>query len=558
MKKNIFRFFYLTAFLGILAVAQIAFAQDLFQNSLLKMDVLLTSSGGVKMNLYTNKPYNEALTVNQKGENEYVILLPETSNSMTASPILNSVAQIVKGISVKTQQYEGATKGYTKITIRTTKPIQIISQVKTLEKENLLSQNDYDELLAQVKKKETTALKPKTSAKTAAPVVKKSVPPVFVPAKVAKKYAAAPIVKQVKKVQQAPKVAQVQHPVTSVKKVSETINKPVPAETVQTSKEQIPTTETQKQNIQQETQQEVKPEPVVPSVVQQEVPATPIPTLNPPKERKLTRYIRILKDNLSLVLGFGLLAFLILLIGARRMVRNVNKQKEIFTSHLNEQPPVVKDYSEKISDDMNWKEKFQTYVEASQEEEPMQNAPEEEEVLDENADLDDLFINKPLVDEELSDEEYYGEDAYEDESAEIIEESQKESEIFSSLGSFSEVEYDNNQDVSLDELLGDEEGEEESDESGYVQEQDEFVKSEFVIDDEKGFYLVDFEDTSALVGHIDDEIFVLKRFDTKIEDKLQARLSETKGSSSSYMTRVGNFKGLVEVTPEKMNLLIEL
>jgi hypothetical protein len=87
---------------------------------------------------------------------------------------------------------------------------------------------------------------------------------------------------------------------------------------------------------------------------------------------------------------------------------------------------------------------------------------------------------------------------------------------------------------------------------------EEIVKSEFVIDAEKGFYLVDFEDASALVGHIEDEIFVLKRFKQRTNEKIQARLDETTPNSSNYMTRVGKFKGLVEVTPEKMNLLIEL
>jgi hypothetical protein len=91
-----------------------------------------------------------------------------------------------------------------------------------------------------------------------------------------------------------------------------------------------------------------------------------------------------------------------------------------------------------------------------------------------------------------------------------------------------------------------------------IEPQDEIVKSEFNIDDEKGFYLVDFEDTTALVGHIDEEIFVLKRFDKKINGPLQARLDERKENSTNYMTKVGSFRGLVEVTPQNMNLLIEL
>lgn len=91
-----------------------------------------------------------------------------------------------------------------------------------------------------------------------------------------------------------------------------------------------------------------------------------------------------------------------------------------------------------------------------------------------------------------------------------------------------------------------------------VEETDEMVKSQFIIDNNKGLYLVDIEDTSALVGQINDEIFVLKKFAEKVDAKLQARLNETKQNSSSYMAKIGNFKALIEVTQNNMKLLIEL
>lgn len=91
-----------------------------------------------------------------------------------------------------------------------------------------------------------------------------------------------------------------------------------------------------------------------------------------------------------------------------------------------------------------------------------------------------------------------------------------------------------------------------------VAQPEEVVRSEFEIDDLRGFYMVDYLDFSILVGHIDEEIFVLKKFEEKIGDKLQARLNETKGGISNYMVKVGNFKALVEVNPSDMKLLIEL
>lgn len=91
-----------------------------------------------------------------------------------------------------------------------------------------------------------------------------------------------------------------------------------------------------------------------------------------------------------------------------------------------------------------------------------------------------------------------------------------------------------------------------------VAQPEEVVRSEFEIDDLRGFYMVDYLDFSILVGHVGEEIFILKKFEEKIEDKLQVRLNETKGSISSYMIKVGRFKALVEVNPQNMKLLIEL
>lgn len=91
-----------------------------------------------------------------------------------------------------------------------------------------------------------------------------------------------------------------------------------------------------------------------------------------------------------------------------------------------------------------------------------------------------------------------------------------------------------------------------------VAQPEEVVKSEFDIDDEKGFYMVDYLDYSILVGHIGEEIFILKKFEEKIDDKLQARLNEKKGNVSNYMVKVAGFKGLVEVSALNMKLMIEL
>lgn len=80
------------------------------------------------------------------------------------------------------------------------------------------------------------------------------------------------------------------------------------------------------------------------------------------------------------------------------------------------------------------------------------------------------------------------------------------------------------------------------------------VKSSYNIDGNKGFYLVNLDGISALVGKINDEVFVLKKFDKLIDSPLQVRLDY----GSVYIVRVGGFKCLVDVTQDKMGTLLEI
>lgn len=80
------------------------------------------------------------------------------------------------------------------------------------------------------------------------------------------------------------------------------------------------------------------------------------------------------------------------------------------------------------------------------------------------------------------------------------------------------------------------------------------VKSEYNLDDNKSFYLVNNDGQNALVGKVNDEVFVLKKFDNNITDPIKVR----KDKDNVYMVKAGDFKSLVEVNDEKMGVLIEL
>ena len=80
------------------------------------------------------------------------------------------------------------------------------------------------------------------------------------------------------------------------------------------------------------------------------------------------------------------------------------------------------------------------------------------------------------------------------------------------------------------------------------------VKSGYNIDNNKGFYIVNLDGKSALIGKVNDEVFVLKRFNSNVTNPIQVRHD----NANVYMVKAGDFKSLVEVNNNKMGVLIEL
>lgn len=659
--------FYIALGFALTVFGHIAFADNAFDNNLIKMDVSENTLGGVRVNLYTSKPYSDAVSVNKKSDSEYVILMPETSNSMISSPVVKSPEGVIKNVEVKTQQYGNKVKGYTKIIISTSKPVEIIPQVQNVGSK--ITEKDYNELLSQVSKKTSTA-------KTAPVVVKKPVTKTEIKSKQAPKKETAKVgqnptiiagkqktteQKLLKKVEIKPQVAKTQQPAQKVTKKQ--VQKPVVAQKIQPKPQPVKKTQTQPAPVKAQPQAQVKPQeqPKVATTPQNVSTPQPIQTTQPTQQdnsranvhvpteentpavvktpvtlvapvaqvppavqqtpvQKLAHSIKnmikhfINNNSIYTVAGVALipiLALFLLIRIARKAASKFKNQKDEFMKNLQEKPQGVTDYSEKIDENMSWREKFQAYTDMSK------PAPEPEPTSGSETDLDSALPSSQELDELFGSESFMEEVPTEAESKEEFfeqpEKVQTQEEFIepqiempaeieeplmytqeesiapvSAVSASSLDEFDINmegideEEISIDELFGEEEIYPENfeepiqevvqesytiyEEKGIFEEfqgqeeeeEDELIKSEFNIDDEKGFYLVDFEDTTTLVGHIADEIFVLKKFDKKINAPLQARVDETKGNSTNYMTRVGNFKALVEVTPQNMNLLIEL
>ena len=79
-------------------------------------------------------------------------------------------------------------------------------------------------------------------------------------------------------------------------------------------------------------------------------------------------------------------------------------------------------------------------------------------------------------------------------------------------------------------------------------------KSNYSIDANRSIYMVDLEGISAVIGKIGEEIFVIKKFDRIVNKPMQVRLDY----GNTYIVRVGTFKCLVDVTEEKMGMLLEI
>ncbi|GEM_PF-5263809 len=82
--------------------------------------------------------------------------------------------------------------------------------------------------------------------------------------------------------------------------------------------------------------------------------------------------------------------------------------------------------------------------------------------------------------------------------------------------------------------------------------------TEVKLNDHAGIYLVNYDNFSSLVGHIDDDYFVLKKFNNVVEDKIYLKETEKTDNATRYIVRVGKNKMVVEVSDTSMSRLLDL
>lgn len=74
----------------------------------------------------------------------------------------------------------------------------------------------------------------------------------------------------------------------------------------------------------------------------------------------------------------------------------------------------------------------------------------------------------------------------------------------------------------------------------------------------KGFYLTNLEDTIALFGFVNNNVFLFNRFKDLTQINLQARFYDKNGDNDIYIVRLDSFKAMIEISDTSMKELARI
>lgn len=599
-KSNIF---------GIALILALAMPVGAVSNNLVQMDLKKSSADSVDVTLFTTNSYNDNVIVRKKSDNKYVILIPKVQSSGVNRASLNGVKDLISDVDVKT--VNDTTGGYTKVTLITTKPLNIKTNT---QKSSPVTQEDkeYNTLIAQanaIKNNIAKPAQPKTSTPKTEVTVNK-----------------APVVKEAVKVQPVKK--------EEPKKVE---NKP-----------QIKLTQVNPEDIQRQNRKEYLKRLVNEAkmdenrdvlLVPQETPELSenipdikdIETITPDiqKVSLVSKFKNRLKNAIPSKFpkaAFALIPLFALIALAKR------GRAAYIIEELPQSDISADDYSQNQYDnitnnkELSWQQKYQMYLDKSavpvarannkgnytfiktpaiQNEEIEQKRVELEKMLNDVAEVQDDVM--PEIVEVHSDDEAIhktiklkafdtrktslnmtkrgAKSRFKKYENEIPLHEQKtidlsDSALYTNPRSLKDanlkitdvdknrIKYEPKDYImsSVDEFFSIIDKEQAQKEPAamsnpIIKSKKEtqkvnnlIVKSAYNIDENKGFYVVNQGGQNALIGKINDEVFVLKKFDSNVTNPVQVRHD----NANVYMVKAGGFKSLVEVDEDKMGVLIEL
>lgn len=613
-------------------------------NNLTQLDLKRSSNNSVNVTLFTSNGYNDNVMVRKKSDNKYVILIPKVQSSGYSASSLNGVKDLVSNVDVKT--VNDTNGGYTKVTLITTKPLDI--KTNTQKSSPVTEeQKEYKTLIAQANavknnigkqepQKQQVQKTEVTVNKASTPTTTKTTTQAKAPNKEVKKASTAPkIVLTEVKPQTEDKARQ-----TRKAQLAELINEVKQeklAQTTQVPKESldniVPPAETLTEN---QAPQEVKDIKEMPKVEKASIWAT-----IKHKAKKAVKPVGITLASL-----FGLM-FILRILGA---IASATKEVQTsFVDQLAQNRSETEDTNyNNLADneDLSWQERYQRYLDASAKPVPRANnkgnytfikTPAEpvKKMNKKRSDLEKMVADVANVRRmEIEPEIVESEDeaiqksikfkAFDNHRATLdttsrdkIKSRFKKYENELPLHEQKNIELGESilhsnprrlKDATLDVADVDKNRLKFNDSDYTMSSVDEYfaildkeqptvqpviqpkieigrteksipnkvsqtnpitklrnetkssylngliVKSGYNIDNNKGFYVVNLDGKSALIGKVNDEVFVLKKFDTNVTNPIQVRHD----NANVYMVKAGDFKSLVEVTDQKMGVLIEL
>lgn len=575
--------------LGLLAPVALGYADD---NNLVQLDLKKSSQDSVDVTLVTSQNYGDNVIVRKKSDNKYVILVPKVQSSGFNAANLNGVRDVISNIDVKT--VDDTTGGYTKVTLITTKPLDI--KTRTIKSKPVTTeQKEYNTLIAQANSIKNTVSEPPKLREQKTEITVNKTP------------------KQETKQQEN----KIQQPAQSKKEPK-----------VEPKKEEVKASETSSEKIEKQNRKsdlvglinEVKAEKALEEIEQnvsdENIQNTQVSEENSTQESAKPKHSSKLPKALGL---------LILAIAGLTIIRRSNKKTKAAIQQINNKSEkinidnkITQDSYDNIINDNNlsWKEKYQLYLDQSAQ--PVSRGenkgnytfiktPAQNNIDQKRKELEKMISPEKPSEEKIEiveDKKVFSEDSaisktikfkafentnkslniakrhksksrfvkYETENPikpqrtvqlnnsplNISSRNLNEANLQVSDVDKNKIKYEPTDYImsSVDEYLNILDNEKRTTET---KKQESYftgtiVKSGHKIAPDKGFYIVNKDGKNALVGKINDKVIVLKKFENNITQPIQVRHDK----DNIYMVKAGGFKSMVEVNDENMGVLIEL
>lgn len=590
-----------------------AFAQS--GNSILSTTVRQTASNGLNITFFTKGENSEAPIVKDKGNNQYVILLPNLTDATGKQPDFRTASELVSDVHVKTIN-EGAVT-YTKVTVTTKRPVSVKAETRRtsqsvselsgvndiVSKVNLINQD-----IQASKNIQTVNVAQKSPA-----LPKMNSVQDILNNKNLISAQKAESVKPAVTITPAPKAESIAAHVPANTKVIKNDTKKLQNENIKNIRQEaVKNIDTVEKNIKNAVADNI--------LVNEEEPEVALPPLNneaetvkeivPPK--KGMNFGKIISSPIMLVSLFlfgGLLLALFLISKVKSALTDSEDINNSFIERMNTAiPSNKKDFSELAQNqNLNWQEKYASFKEGKAEEQQQELNAHIGAEPDEDLDIVEDYVEPEPEEVEIvplmKNTPNPFASAYQNvhSSGDVIAHSMKRGV---GLTSFEEERtltqtrrntglkhrfksFDTNplegltrnMNALMDTVVQMEQ--EKPAVSAPVQPSIESaapapeiranstspiqraqapakkkmkIKESRAIDENRGFYLVDMDDKLALMGRINDKFTVLKKFDDKEKKTLQVR----RDKDNLYMVRTDGFKALVDVDGSKMGVLAEL